>query len=90
MSFAKLAAIVGAGILAMGMAGGFGDGKASAPDFSKLGQMFEVHDAKPAKKARKHTMSNEPPAMTCEGDQCWWTDLGQPDRQEEPHVQDGS
>lgn len=70
----KLTVLVLALVAGAGMAGAFGDSK-TAPDFSTL---FQVHDQKPAKKAKKDTGPSEPPPMTCEGDQCWWTDLGRP------------
>lgn len=27
---------------------------------------------------RPSPSASEPPAMTCDGDACWWTDLGRP------------
>lgn len=67
---------------AIGMSGGV-DGKSPPPDFSKFGQMFDVKDRadKPSpKRTKKPRPADEPPPMTCDGDQCWWTEQGRPAR----------
>jgi hypothetical protein len=65
--------------LAMG-----GDGKSPPPDFSRLGSVFDVKPADEPKRTSKKPAAkrpaNEPPPMTCDGDQCWWTDLGKPNQ----------
>lgn len=29
---------------------------------------------------KKTPQSSQPPDVTCDGDSCWWTDLGRPNR----------
>lgn len=66
-------------IVACGAGLALGNDKSSSP--ADFGSLFKVTEAKdqPAK-TKKHKPSSEPPPMTCDGDQCWWTDLGRPDK----------
>lgn len=77
-SFAKMALAVGALAVAAGLALGGGKG-GPPPDFGNLFKVTDVKD-EPKKKPKrsKPRPADEPPPMTCDGDQCWWTDLGRP------------
>ena len=44
------------------------------------GQVFKVTETRDQPAKPKKHKSSGPPPMTCEGDQCWWTDLGRPDK----------
>lgn len=81
LSFGKMLLVVGAIIAGIGMSGAFGDGKSPPPDFSKFGKAFDVKDRgdKPSpRRTKKPRPADEPPSMTCDGDQCWWTEMGRP------------
>ncbi|MEV0827668.1 hypothetical protein [Nonomuraea rubra] len=58
-------AIGGVALVALGLSGGFGESGPAAP-------ASVVPTVSPAS-------SSTPPPITCEGDQCWWTDLGRPE-----------
>lgn len=66
-------AVIIACLAGLGMGGG--DGTTPAPDFSKLGQMFDVKDAgpKPAKEPAKKGGTAKAREM-CPDDpkHCWW------------------
>ncbi|GAA1612537.1 hypothetical protein GCM10009733_005720 [Nonomuraea maheshkhaliensis] len=61
-----LLAVGGVALVALGLSGGFGESDPAAPA--------------PTGSATTPTSSSTPPSITCEADQCWWTDLGKPER----------
>lgn len=81
------AAVALACMAGLAMGGGV-DGKSPPPDFSKFSKAFEAKDhgdtsavkPKRTKTPSSERPASEPPPMTCDGDQCWWTDLGKPNQ----------
>lgn len=67
LGYATVAVVAGIGLA---MSGGL-DADAAR------GQVFKVTETKDqSAKPKKHKSSE--PSVTCDGDQCWWTDLGRP------------
>lgn len=44
---------------------------------SATSKTSSVHQPEPRKKS---TPSSAPPEITCDGDDCWWTDQGRPSK----------
>ncbi|KAB8186837.1 hypothetical protein FH608_045930 [Nonomuraea phyllanthi] len=78
MSVGKAAALVLALVAGAGLSGAFGDGKTSH-DVSDTKPLFGIGQEKP-KHSKPAKRQDGPPPMTCQGDQCWWTDMGRPGR----------
>lgn len=72
------AAVAIAAGIGLGASGGL-DGKA-APGSAAHFKLFDVKPDEPKTPVKKKRSSGEPPPMTCEGDQCWWTELGRPSK----------
>lgn len=75
LSVGKAAALVLALVAGAGLAGVYGDGKTS----HDITPLFGIGKEKP-KHSKPAKRQDGPPSMTCEGDQCWWTDMGRPER----------